>query len=61
MTPVTTDAQGSSGTVKTIEPGIVEKKPWDFKSEAFRTDAQNCFVVEQRILEHLGRHPRLVE
>ncbi len=55
-----TDAYGSTATVKSIRPGVVLKKPWDFKTEFFISDARLKFTVEPLILERVGPHPRIV-
>jgi hypothetical protein len=54
------ERSGASGTVKAVTDGIVQKAPWEFGSEYFVRDVALGFVIEPKILEHLGPHPRII-
>ncbi|KAI9159048.1 putative serine/threonine-protein kinase [Paramyrothecium foliicola] len=57
---IVTDRFGASATVKTVRPGVVQKMPWSSASDCFARDLSMGFVIEPKILEYLGPHPRIV-
>lgn len=52
---------GRTATVHRVADGLVCKAPWSLMDEQLRAEIDNAFVVEKRILERLGVHPRIVQ
>ena len=52
---------GSMSEIKRVSPGVVLKKPHNFKDQGLAEQVANCFTVEQQILPRLGDHPRIVK
>lgn len=60
--------EGSTSRIARVAPGVVIKCPrfswWHSKTAAdkwFVRDMKRSFEVEERLLQILGRHPRIVE
>lgn len=60
--------EGSTSRIARVTPGIIIKYPrfswWHFESAAdkwFVRDMKRSFEVEERLLQILGRHPRIIE
>ncbi|KAF2024858.1 kinase-like protein [Setomelanomma holmii] len=52
--------QGRTAFVYRVKEGLVCKVPSDTNSDRYRAEIENAFVVEKRLLERLGHHPRIV-
>ncbi|OAL45261.1 hypothetical protein IQ07DRAFT_662121 [Pyrenochaeta sp. DS3sAY3a] len=51
---------GRTSFVYRVKEGFVCKAPSTTDSETYRADIENAFMVERRLLEQLGAHPRIV-
>ncbi|OAA66808.1 Protein kinase-like domain protein [Niveomyces insectorum RCEF 264] len=51
---------GNTSSVIRVRPGVVEKRPHNYKTPQLQDSVATSFAVERQILEHLGDHPRIV-